>query len=150
MSASVDLSDPLAGQVGVELGRADTRMSEQLLNDPQVGSALEQMGRERVAERVRADPSAEAGGPGRRPDDRERLLPGEPAAAIAEEQRPAALGRRLAELEQRRPALVEPPPQPVERDVADRHEPLAVALADDPDEAAVERQVLAVEARSPR
>ena len=36
--------------------------------------------------------------------------------------------------------------EPVERDVADGHEPLLVALADDPDEAAVEREVLRVEA----
>ena len=32
------------------------------------------------------------------------------------------------------------------RDLADGHEPLAVALADDPDERAVERDVLEVEA----
>ena len=63
MGASVDLSDPLAGHVRVELRRADTRMSEQLLNDPQVGAALEQVRRERVAQRVRADAVAE---PGRR------------------------------------------------------------------------------------
>ena len=36
-------------------------MSEQLLDDPQVGAALEQMRRERVAQGVRADPVGEAG-----------------------------------------------------------------------------------------
>ena len=50
-----------------------------------------------------------------------------------------------AALKQQRTALLEPAPQPVERHVADRHEALAVAFADDPDEAAVERQVLEVE-----
>ena len=67
MRPSVDLADPLAGQVGVQLGRADTRMSEQLLDDPQVGAALEQVRRERVAQRVRADPVAEPRGPRRAP-----------------------------------------------------------------------------------
>ena len=61
MGSCVDLPDAFAGQVGVELGGADTRMTEQLLDDPQVRSALEQVGRERVAERVRRDPVAQAG-----------------------------------------------------------------------------------------
>ena len=39
----------------------------------------------------------------------------------------------------------DPARQPVEGDVADRHQPLLVALADDPDERAVGREVLAVE-----
>ena len=41
-------------------------MSEQLLNDPQVGATLEEMRRERVAEGVRTDPPAESRGPRRR------------------------------------------------------------------------------------
>ena len=53
VGASVDVPDPLSGQMRVQLGRGDTRMSEQLLDDAQVGAALEQMGRERVAQRVR-------------------------------------------------------------------------------------------------
>src|SRR6476646_4003273 len=120
-------------------------MSKQFLNDPQVGAALEEMRRERVAEGVRADAPAQSRDAGRRPDDRERLLPGEAAAAIAEEERAAPLERCVAQLEQRRPALVEPAPEPVDRDLADRHEPLAIALADDPDEASVEREVLQIE-----
>src|SRR5690349_6988864 len=147
MCAGVDLSDPLAGHVGVELGRTDTRMSEQFLNDPQVGAALEEMRRERVAERVGADPSVQSRTARRGPDDGERLLPGQPAAPVAEEQRSAPFDRRMAQLEEERPAVVEPLTEPVDRDVADRHEPLAVALADDPDEAAVEREVLEVQAR---
>src|SRR6476659_796589 len=122
-------------------------MSKQFLNDPQVGAALEEMRRERVTKRVRADPPAQSRGPCRRPHDRERLLPGEPSAAVAEEQRPAMLDRCVAQLEQQRPALVEPTPEPVDRDVADGHEPFAIALPDDPHEAAVEREVLDVESR---
>ena len=52
MSASVDLPDAFAGQVGVQLRGADGRMSEQLLDDAQVGPTLEKMGGERVAERI--------------------------------------------------------------------------------------------------
>jgi hypothetical protein len=44
-----------------------------------------------------------------------------------------------------RPHVVEVAAQPVERHLADRDETLAVALADDPDVAPVERQVLPVE-----
>jgi hypothetical protein len=46
MGSGVDLANPFARQVRVQLGGADTRMPEQLLDDPQVGAALEQMGRE--------------------------------------------------------------------------------------------------------
>ena len=46
MGPAIDVSDALTRYVGVELGRADTRMSEQFLNDAQVGPSLEQMGRE--------------------------------------------------------------------------------------------------------
>jgi len=85
-------------------------MSEQFLNDPQVGAALEEMRRERVPERVRADPSVQARRARRGPDDRERLLPGEAPAAVAEEQRPAALEGRVAQLEQERPWRDKLPP----------------------------------------
>ena len=62
MGPAVDVPDPFAGQMRVQLRRGDTRMPEQFLNDPQVGPTLEQMGRERVAERVRADPVCEPRG----------------------------------------------------------------------------------------
>ncbi len=78
-------------------------------------------------------------------DDAEALLPGEPPAAVADEQRPSPIRRHVADRQERRPALRQPPVQPVERHVADRHEPLAVALADDPDECPVDRQLLHVE-----
>src|SRR5258705_13963547 len=86
MSAGVDLANTLPRQMGVELGRTDTRMSEQLLNDAQVGPALEKVRGERVAERVRADPIAQPGPPGRGADGGECLLARQPPAAIAEEQ----------------------------------------------------------------
>ena len=144
MGPAIDVPDALTRHVGVELGRADTRMSEQFLNDAQVGPTLEQMGRERVAQRVRADP----GCPGRGPP---HVLPlPTPAAArgarreargTAARRAPARRGRgRAAARAGRRSSAV-----PVERDLAERHESFAIALADHAHERPIERQVLAIE-----
>ncbi len=43
------------GDVGVDLGGGDVGVAEQRLHDPQVRAALQQVGRERVAQHVRAD-----------------------------------------------------------------------------------------------
>ena len=67
--------------------------------------------------------------------------------AVAEEHRAAADRLDVAEGQQPRPRAVGPAREPVEGDVADRHEPLLVALADDPHEPAVDREVLGVEAQ---
>src|SRR5918998_396332 len=101
----VDSADALAGQVRVQLRRADTRMAEQLLDDAQVGSALQQVGRERVAQRVRADAVREPGGSRGGLDDGPRLLACEPPPAVAEEQRAAPNGLHVMEREERRAAL---------------------------------------------
>ena len=42
--------------VGVDLGRADVGMAEQGLDDAQIGAALQQMGREGVADDMRRHP----------------------------------------------------------------------------------------------
>ena len=90
---AVDVPDPLPGQMRVQLRRGDTRMPEQLLDDAQVGPTFEQMRRERVAQRVRADPLGEAG-PRRRALDRgPGLLARQAPPAVAEEERPAARRR---------------------------------------------------------
>ena len=120
-------------------------MSEQFLNDPQVRTALQQMGGERVTERVRADSIRQTSGPGGRLHEAERLLASHPPPPIAEEERAAALGCHVAEGEETRPPVRDPANEPVERDVADGHEPFLVALSDDPDEAAVERDILQIE-----
>ena len=104
MGPTVDVPDPLPGQMRVQLGRGDARMSEQLLDDPQVGPALEQVRRERVPERVRADPAAEAGPSRRSGHRRPGRLARQPAAAIAEEQRSAADRRHVAARERGRAA----------------------------------------------
>src|SRR6187551_2619715 len=99
-------------------------MSEQLLDDAQVGAALEQMGREAVPQRVRTDPLGQAGPCRCALDARPGLLPRQPPAAIAEEQRPAARRPRATERDEADPRAVDPATEPVERDIADRHEAL--------------------------
>src|SRR5436190_10163358 len=145
MSSGVHLADPLTGHVGVQLGRGDTRMTEQLLDDPQVGPTLEQVRREGMTKRVRAHRERQAGHPRGGLDDRERLLAREPCAAIAEEERPAAPRLDVRDREETRPVLRNPPSEPVEGDLADRHEALLVSLADHADEAAIGREVFAIE-----
>src|SRR6185295_6563837 len=120
-------------------------MPEQLLDDAQVGSALEQVRCERVAQRVWADPVREARARGCTLDRGPGLLTSEPPTPIAEEEGAAAERGDVAESEQRDARAVDPAPEPVERHVAHRHEPLLIALADDPDEGSVDRQVLSVE-----
>ena len=121
-------------------------MSEQLLDDPQVRAALEQMGRERVAQRVRADPA------GRGPRGRPRRRRSRHACCRASRRPrsptnsgPAAdgldvVGRRGARRADRR-SRSRASPGRCRRPA--RAAP--VALADDPHERAVEREVLAVE-----
>src|SRR4029079_17685991 len=87
MGPAVDVPDPLPGEMRVELCGGDTRMTEQLLDDSKVGAALEQMGRKRVPQGVRADAIGQAGAGGCALHGGPRLLPRQAAPAIAEEQR---------------------------------------------------------------
>ncbi len=52
--------EPTWRHVGVDLGRRQVLVTEQLLDDPQVRTAVEQMRRERVAEGVRRDADRQA------------------------------------------------------------------------------------------
>src|SRR3954468_18566658 len=126
MGPRVDLPDPLAREGGVELVRGDTRMSEQLLDDPQIRAALEEMGREGMAERVRRDIAGEPRPTGGGADHRERLLSGEPTTPIAEEQRTAPDRLDVVKSQERRPCFFEPPDQPIQGDLAHRDESFAV------------------------
>src|SRR4051794_9460686 len=136
MSPGVDLTDPLTGHMGVELGRGDTRMTEQLLDDSQVRPTFEQMRGKGMPQRMGADRLRKTSRAGGRLHDRERLLSGEAAAAIAQKQRSAAERGDVGQGEQGGPALGHPAVQPVECDVAHRYQSLLVALADDANEAA--------------
>src|ERR1700753_281231 len=87
MGVAVDREQPLDLDVGGFLGGRQRRMAEQLLDRPQVGAALQQVGGERVAQRVRMHP------PGKRSllhpaiEDAPHRAVGEPAAAMGEEDR---------------------------------------------------------------
>lgn len=54
MSLLIGLGEPLIGHVGVNLGCAQGRMSEEFLDAPQIGATVQQVGRCGVTERVRS------------------------------------------------------------------------------------------------
>ena len=62
MGVEVDVAEAIGGQMGVDLGRADVGVAEHLLQRPQIAAARQQVGGERVAQRVRAHPVIQAGG----------------------------------------------------------------------------------------
>ena len=64
MVFAVDLTQAAGGDVGIDFGRADAGMAEQLLNDAQVSPVIEEMGRKAVAQRVGGDVPRDAGTPG--------------------------------------------------------------------------------------
>src|SRR2546421_3347505 len=92
MGLVVQLAPPPIGYVGVELGRGQVGVSEHLLDAAQVGPALEEVGRERVAQEVGMDPLRLEAGPGREPaQDQERARARERAAlGVQEELGPVA------------------------------------------------------------
>src|SRR4051794_28021861 len=87
MRLEVQLAPPPIGYVRVELGRREVRVAEHLLHAAQVGSPLEEMRRERVAEQVGMDAARlEPGLLGEPPQDEERAGAGERAAARVQEE----------------------------------------------------------------
>src|SRR5690606_20506920 len=61
VEAPVRVFELRAFDVGVDLGRLDVHMTEDLLNDPQVGAAADEVGRHRMAEGVGGDATGHAG-----------------------------------------------------------------------------------------
>src|SRR6476469_8464891 len=55
MAGRVDLAEPVDGHQGVDLRGRHRGVAEQLLDDADVGSAVEQVRRERVPQGVRGD-----------------------------------------------------------------------------------------------
>src|SRR5436190_20137340 len=97
--------------VAVDLRRRQRAMPEQLLDHAKVGAALEQMGRERVAEAVWVRNES---------PQRARV---EPPTAGGDEERVLGAGREL------RAAVAEVEAEPVGRLLAERDDPLLVSLA---------------------
>ena len=54
MGLVVGIDQPLPGHMGVDLGGGQAPVAQEVLDAPEVGPAVEQVGREAVAERVRA------------------------------------------------------------------------------------------------
>ena len=126
--AVVDAAQPAGVHVAVDLRRRERGVSEQLLDRAQVGTALEQVRREGVAEAVRMRQDSA---------DRARV---EPAAARREEER---VLRTACEL---RPGLAEIAPEHVRGLLAERHDALLAALAAHAHELLVEVHVAEIEA----
>src|SRR4051812_40408937 len=106
MRLCIGLLKPLRLYPSVGLSRADARVAQQLLNRAEVGAALEQMGRERVPERVRRHPGRGPDTPGGQPQAAAHVARREAPAALREEQGGLdALARRGTR--QLRPAAVE-------------------------------------------
>src|ERR1039457_6839631 len=61
MILAVDVPQTVGGDVGIDFGRADAGMAEQLLNDAQVRAVIEQMGGKAVAQHVGGDVAGDAG-----------------------------------------------------------------------------------------
>src|SRR5215207_1383482 len=120
----VDVLQPFAREVGVELGGRDVCVAEHLLDRAEVAAAREQVGGEGVPERVRAHPVREPGGLRVPANDLVEALAGEMAAAEVHEQ--VHLRRPLDEL---RPAALEVDAKRLQRRLPDGHHALLRALA---------------------
>ena len=77
VAAEVDVAAPAVRDVRVELGRAEVGVAEHLLDAAQVGTALEQVRGERMAQQVRVDAlRLEARAAGEAAQDQERARRG--------------------------------------------------------------------------
>src|SRR6185503_15207754 len=121
--AVVDAAQAAGVDVAVDLGRRQRRVAEQLLDRAQVGAALEEVRRVRVAEAVRV---------GKEPAEGARV---EPATACGEKHRVARPPR------ERGSSVPEPASETPGGLLAERHEALLAALAADMDLLAVEVDV---------
>ena len=88
----MQLDEAAVVDMRVDLGRGDIGMAEHLLDDTQVGAALEQVAGERVAQHVRVDGALDAGAPGGITDDGPDAFAGQGAPADGEEHRDGARG----------------------------------------------------------
>src|SRR5919198_2263919 len=120
--AVIDPAQPLAVDVGVDLGRRERAVAEELLDGAEVGAALDEVCGEGVAQpmRVRRDPPQRA-----------RV---EPRSSHRDEE------RVLRGTDKRRPRLAQVAREPVRGLLAERHDPLLAALP-----AYVERLLLEVD-----
>ena len=122
--------------MGVDLRRRQRSVPEQLLHHAQVGTAGHQVGRERVAQRMRRAGHRDAGAARRVPDQ-----PVDPEAvqllAVARQEQPAVVA---AARRQPRPQLAAVVLDQLQRVRRQRHQPFLVALAAHPHHAPLRQQ----------
>ncbi len=102
----VNLTEPVAADVGIDLGRRDLAVPEHELDGPEVRAALEEVGGEGMPQDVRADLRGDPGLQGVALEELPETLPGERASPPGEEER---RGRPLVE-ERARPVRYRPGP----------------------------------------
>ena len=123
----------LASDMGVDLGGGEVRVTEQHLHDSQVSPMIEQMGRKRMAQRVRRERLVDTGRL-RMPLDEipERLT----RHRFASSSRKEMIGTSLSE--DLLPSALLETPQPIDGFGTERHETLAVAFSHDTHDALIE------------
>ena len=143
MGVAVGRAEPGRRDVRVDLRRREALVAEQLLDDAQVGAAVEQVGRERVAERVRRDAVRQPGPATEQVEAVAQPADAERAAAVVQEDlgRASPRRRRAAPgLDEDGPAVLEVRLERLARRPAEQPDPLLAALAEDADLAAPQLQ----------
>src|SRR5882724_5938261 len=124
----------LRAHVGVALGRRQSTVAQQLLDEAEIGAGPQHVGGEAVAEGVGCHSLDDAGPARPGTHDAKRASRGEPAAPRVEEERAAPA-----------PAESQIGRECFQRGLADRHHTLLAALAEHPDGAATFVQIVDVE-----
>ena len=75
--------------MGIDFGGGDAGVTEKFLDDAKIGSAREQVGGKRVAEKMGVDAGIETRGLGGSFDDSPKVGGGDPAAVIPQKNFPA-------------------------------------------------------------
>src|SRR5438477_12420402 len=84
MKFPVNLAQPAAGYVSINFSGADARVTEQFLDDAEVGAVLEQMSGKTVAQHVRGDVALDARAANALLDAQPQRHGGEGGAALSE------------------------------------------------------------------
>src|SRR3954468_1175092 len=140
MGVEVDVLQALGGELRVELRRRHVRVPEHLLQRAEVAASRQQVGRERVVQRVRAHLARQPRGGRVALDDLVEALAREAVAAVVDEQ-----PRLVVVADQLRAAAAEVGAERPRGGGADRHHPLLGALAAGAQDARFEVEVADLE-----
>src|SRR3954447_25081592 len=140
MGVEVDVLQALGEELRVELRRRHVRVPEHLLQRAEVAASRQQVGREGVAQRVRAHLARQPGGGRVALDDLVEALAREAVAAVVDEQ-----PRLVVVADQLRAAAAEVGAERARGGGADRHHPLLGALAAGAQDARLEVEVADLE-----